>query len=171
MIRKAVFAACLLVAPLSLSGCGFTPVYAQKGLAATLAGIDFNVTESRTGYFVRQNLVSGFDSAAAATKPYRLDVKLVENRYDIGVGVNDTATRSEISNSVTYQLVDVQTRKVLTEGSFVDTTTYDASNKSPYGSVISQKDGQQRAATSISERLRNDITLYFHGKATAASAN
>ncbi|ESQ80899.1 hypothetical protein [Asticcacaulis sp. YBE204] len=167
MIRKALLAVCLLAAPLSLSGCGFTPVYAQKGLGATLAGIEVNTTDSRTGYFVRQNLVASFDTASSATKPYRLDVKLVESRYDVGIGANDTAIRSEISNMVTYELVDVQTRAVLTKGNFVDTTTYDATSKSPYGSVISQKDGQQRAATSISDRLRSDITLYFHGQTTA----
>lgn len=165
MIRQALLALSLVAAPLSLSGCGFTPVYAQKGLGATLASIDINTTDSRTGYFVRQNLVSGFDSDAVKNKPYRLDIRLTEKRYDVGVGVNDTAIRSEISSSVTYELVDVQTRKVLTKGDFVNTTTYDATSQSPYAGVMAQKDGQQRAAAGISERIRNDLVLYFHGKA------
>lgn len=169
MIRKALLAVALLSAPLPLSGCGFTPVYAQKGLPGELANIDVITTESRTGYFLRQNLVSGFNTLEGQ-KRYRLSIKLEEKRYDIGIGVNDIAVRSEISTTVEYTLVDATTRKVMTKSTFVDTTTYDANSQSPYAGVAAQKDGQQRAATAIGERIRSELVLFFHEKKAAPAA-
>ncbi|BBF81145.1 hypothetical protein [Asticcacaulis excentricus] len=169
MIRKALLAFVLLSAPLSLTGCGFTPVYAQKGLPGELANIDVITTDSRTGYFLRQNLVSGFNTLEGQ-KRYRLSVKLDEKRYDIGVGVNDIAVRSEISTTVQYSLIETATRKVLTTGTFVDTTTYDANAQSPYAGVAAQKDGQQRAATAIGERIRSELVLFFHDKKAAPAS-
>ncbi|MFT3997036.1 MAG: hypothetical protein QM667_06495 [Asticcacaulis sp.] len=165
MIRKILLATVLTCALPALGGCGFTPVYAQKGLPGELANIEVITTDSRTGYFLRQNLVSGFNTLEGQ-KRYRLSVKLTENRYDIGIGVNDIATRSEISTSVEYVLTDLSTRKILTKSTFIDTTTYDANSQSPYAGVAAQKDGQQRAATAIGERLRSDLVLFFHERAT-----
>jgi len=161
---RALIAGLLLVsAPLALSGCGFTPVYAQKGLTSELSQIDVLTTDSRTGYFLRQDLVSSFNSAEGQ-KRYRLSIKLTEKRYDIGIGVNDIAARSEISTRVEYTLTDLQTRKVLTKGNFIDTTTYDANTQSPYAGVAAQKDGQQRAATAIGERVHDELLLFFHNR-------
>ncbi len=169
MIRKALLAFALLSAPLFLSGCGFTPVYAQKGLPGELANIDVITTDSRTGYFLRQNLVSGFNTLDGQ-KRYRLSVKLSERRYDVGAGINDIAVRTEISTSVEYTLTETATRKVLTHGTFVDATTYNANAQSPYAGVAAQKDGQQRAATAIGERIRNELVLFFHDKKAAPAS-
>ncbi|MFP1130478.1 hypothetical protein [Asticcacaulis sp. W401b] len=169
MIRKALLAFALLSAPLSLTGCGFTPVYAQKGLPGELANIDVITTDSRTGYFLRQNLVSGFNTLEGQ-KRYRLSVKLDEKRYDVGPGINDIAVRTEISTRVEYTLTETATRKVLTQGTFVDATTYNASAQSPYAGVAAQKDGQQRAATAIGERIRSELVLFFHDKKTAPAS-
>ncbi|ADU11836.1 hypothetical protein [Asticcacaulis excentricus] len=169
MIRRALLAFALLSAPLTLSGCGFTPVYAQKGLPGELANIDVITTDSRTGYFLRQNLVSGFNTLEGQ-KRYRLSVKLEEKRYDVGVGINDIAVRTEISTKVQYSLIEAATRKVLITGTFVDSTTYDANAQSPYAGVAAQKDGQQRAATAIGERIRSELVLFFHDKKAAPAS-
>lgn len=162
-MRALIAGLLLMSAPMSLSGCGFTPVYAQKGLSNELGQIDVLTTDSRTGYFLRQDLVSGFNTVEGQ-KRYRLSVKLSEKRYDIGIGVNDIASRSEISTSVEYVLTDLQTQTVLVKNSFVDTTTYDANAQSPYAGVAAQKDGQQRAATAIGDRIHGELVLFFHNR-------
>lgn len=160
-----------LLAPLSLAACGFTPIYAQKDLGVKLANIEVVVPDTRTGFFVRQNLLTAFNSTPTESKLYRLDITMRERRYDVGRQVDDTASRAEISTSVGYSLVDIRTKKVLTRGTFVDATTYDTSTLSPYAGVVGQKDGQERAATGISERIQSELTLFFYNQGQKAPAS
>ncbi|MEM9965411.1 MAG: hypothetical protein AAGC58_08695 [Asticcacaulis sp.] len=153
-----------LTALTGLTACGFTPIYAQKDLGLKLAHIDLVTPETRTGYFVRNRLVTTLNINESEPKLYRLTVTLRERRYDVGLQVDDTAVRAEISNAVTYTLTDIKTRRVITRGNFVDTTTYDTSNQSPYVGVVAQKDGQERAAISVADRIHSELALYFHGQ-------
>jgi LPS-assembly lipoprotein len=152
----------LALSPLSLAGCGFTPVYTERQVGAGLANIELVTPDTRTGYFVRQKLLGSLKPNKTVQKPYILTIDIEERRYEIGLQVNDVATRSEQSSQVTYRLTDAETKKVLTTSSFTYTTTYDAVTASPYSGIVSQKDAQDRAATGIVERIERDLMLYFH---------
>jgi len=153
-----------LTALTGLTACGFRPLYAQKDLGLKLAHIDLVTPDTRTGYFVRNQLLTTLNVNEAEPKLYRLTVTLRERRYDVGLQVDDTAVRAEISNAVIYTLTDIKTRRVITRGNFTDTTTYDTSNTSPYVGVVAQKDGQERAAVSIADHIHADLALFFYGQ-------
>lgn len=159
--RRLVFG---LIALLSLTACGFSPIYAQKDLGLKLSHIDLVTPDTRTGYFVRNRLTSTLNVKDSEPKLYRLTVDLSERRYDIGLQVDDTAVRSEISTWVNYSLTDIETRRVITSGQFINTTTFDVSNTSPYVGVVAQKEGQERAADGIAERIHSDLSLFFYGE-------
>ncbi|OYW73301.1 MAG: hypothetical protein B7Z26_12075 [Asticcacaulis sp. 32-58-5] len=148
-----------------VSACGFQPLYADRGLVTSLSQVDIVVPDTRTGYFLKQDLSKGLLEDAKAAKRYRLDVQLTERRFAVGLGLDDTASRYEISNAVAYSLAysltDLATRQVVYKSNFVDATTYDAA-ESPYASMASQSDGQERAAISISQKIQADLALYFH---------
>ncbi len=146
----------------SLSGCGFAPLYAQTGLTTNLSQVAIDVPQTRTGYFLEQDLRNGLGGDDASPKAYKLTIKMKENHYSVGYRVDDTSTRSEITSGVSYILEDSATGKTLLANNFSETVTYDTS-KSPFTGVISQQNAQQRIATAISQQVQRDLALYFHG--------
>jgi LPS-assembly lipoprotein len=150
------------VSALGLGGCGFAPLYAKTGMTANMAQIDIRVPETRTGYFLEQNLHNSLGIDDSAPKTYRLAITMKESHYSVGYQVDDTSTRSEITSAVSYVLKDQATGRTLYDNSFSETVTYDTS-KSPFTGVIAQQDGQERIASAISEQIQRDLALYFHG--------
>ncbi|HVZ28766.1 MAG TPA: LPS assembly lipoprotein LptE [Asticcacaulis sp.] len=144
-----------------LSACGFAPLYAQSGLTMSLSQIAVDVPQTRTGYFLEQDLTNSLATQSDAKKLYGLKIAMEENHYSIGYRVDDTSTRSELTNSVTYTLTDLQTGKVMTQGAFTDTVTYDTST-SPFTGIVSQQDAQKRVAASAAQKLQTALALYFH---------
>jgi LPS-assembly lipoprotein len=165
------------VSAISLTGCGFVPLYAKTGLTANLSQVAIEVPQTRTGYFLEQDLRNGLGGDEASSKAFLLTIGMRERHYSVGYKVDDTSTRSEITSAVVYTLKDIATGKVLYTNRFSETVTYDTS-KSPFTGVISQQDAQKRIATAISQQVQRDLALYFHGdllpsatKANAAAAD
>jgi len=150
------------VSAFSLSGCGFAPLYAKTGLTANLSQVAIYVPQTRTGYFLEQDLRNGLGGDDASPKAYKLTISMRERHYSVGYKVDDTSTRSEITTVVSYVLKDSMTGKVLLNDNFSETVTYDTS-RSPFTGVISQQDAQKRIATAVSEQIQRDLALYFHG--------
>jgi LPS-assembly lipoprotein len=144
-----------------LSACGFAPLYAQNGITMSLSQVALDVPQTRTGYFLEQNLTNGLGNETDGKKLYGLKIAMVENHYSIGYRIDDTSTRSELTNSLTYTLTDLQTGKVMTQGAFTDTVTYDTSS-SPFTGIVSQQDAQKRVAASAAQKLQTALALYFH---------
>ena len=149
------------LAPLSLTGCaGFTPLYTQN-VTGNMSQIAITAPQTRTGYFLEQDLRNGFGADDSTTKLYKLEVTMSERHYAIGYRVDDTSTRSEITNHVAYTLRDATTLKLMTSNQFSETVTYDTS-QSPFTGVVSQQDAQVRIATAISQKIQTDLAIYFH---------
>ncbi|ESQ75871.1 hypothetical protein [Asticcacaulis sp. AC402] len=154
----------LAVLPVTLSGCaGFTPLYAER-VTVNMAQIGIEVPQTRTGYYLEQDLRSGFGADDISPKLYKLSVTMQERHYSIGYRVDETSTRSEITSRVSYVLTDIRTNKRITRGNFSETVTFNTS-QSPFVGVVSQQDAQERMAGVISERIQADLALYFHNKA------
>ena len=146
---------------LMLSACGFAPLYAQQGLTMKLSQIALDVPQTRTGYFLEQGLKNGLAIDPSQPAIYSLKVTMKESHYSIGFRVNDTSTRSEITNVVSYALKDIKTDKVLLQKTFTDTVTYDTSS-SPFTGVVSQQDAQKRVAASSAQKIETELAVYFH---------
>lgn len=165
LLRLGVLAiAPLTLASLTLSGCaGFAPLYAER-VTVNMAQIGIEVPQTRTGYFLEQDLRNGFGADDVSPKLYKLTVTMTERHYSIGFRIDETSTRSEITSRVSYVLTDTRTNKRLTRGNFSETVTFNTS-QSPFVGVVSQQDAQERIASAISDRIQADLALYFHGKA------
>ena len=162
-VLKVLCLGALAFTPVMLSGCaGFTPLYAER-VTVNMAQIGIEVPQTRTGYFLEQDLRSGFGSDESSPKLYQLTVTMVERHYSIGYRVDETSSRSEITSRVSYTLTELRTNKRLARGSFSETVTYNTS-QSPFIGVVSQQDAQERIAGAISQKIQNELALYFHGK-------
>ncbi|EGF92024.1 hypothetical protein ABI_04560 [Asticcacaulis biprosthecium C19] len=154
----------LAISPVTLSGCaGYTALYAER-VTVNMAQIGLEVPQTRTGYYLEQDLRNGFGADDVSPKLYKLTVTMTERHYSIGYRVDETSTRSEITSRVSYVLTDTRTNKRLTRGNFSETVTFNTS-QSPFTGVVSQQDAQERIAATISDRIQADLALYFHQKA------
>ena len=161
MRTKAFTIAAALLAASALSGCGFTPMYAKPKVIAGLSGIDLDTPQTRTGYFVAQDLRQTLDDDPSKPKAYILHIEMTEGHYAVGYRVDDTSTRSEITSNVNYTLTDKETGKVLAKDHFTETVTY-ASTASPFTGIVSQQAGQERLANAVSARIQGALAVYFH---------
>lgn len=172
-LRLTAAAVFLTAACLILSGCGFTPLYADNSLTQSLAGVQVEVpSHSRTGYLVRQALDDELGRQRGEAPRYVVAVDLTEGKAPRGVRVNNVASRYEITLVTTYFLKDAQSGTILTAGSFVTQTSYDSVD-APYAGLAASQEGQERAASQAALRLRLELSRYinghpYHAAATAA---
>ena len=152
---------CLTGAALALSACGFAPLYAQQGVTSGLKQIGIEVPDTRTGYFLEQDLRNGLGGDENSPKAYLLTVTMKESHFSIGYKVDDTSTKSEITSNVSYALTDAVTGKSLYKDTFTETVTYDTTT-SPFTGIVSQQDAQERIAVAISQKIQTNLALYFH---------
>lgn len=154
--------AVLLALPL-LSGCGFTPMYAQPGVAGGLARVAVETPDTRTGYLLRERLEDAFAGGRDAEDRYILAVALNERRYPRGVGADDAATRYELAVQANWTLTDRTTGARVASGSRPILVTYDASIQ-PYAGVAALDDAQERAASQAAQLIRVDLLEFFGGR-------
>lgn len=161
MRSKAFMIVAALLAAMALQGCGFTPMYAKPGLGPTLSDIAVDTPQTRTGFFLGQDLRQTLNNDETSAKTYTLKIIMSEDHYNIGYRIDDTSTRSEITSGVVYTLTDNRTGKVLYTDHFTETVTY-ASTNSPFTGIVSQQNGQQRLADAVSTRIQGALAVYFH---------
>lgn len=150
---------------LTLSGCGFTPLYGVQGVAPTLAAIEVVAPPGRAGFLLREKLDDAFGRGAAAPA-YRLTMNLVENRYPRGVRVDNVANRYELVLVIDYTLTAVGGGPVKT-GHIQSSVTYDSADQ-PYASLAAEQDGQERAAGEAARQIQLDLAAWLARRDTVA---
>jgi LPS-assembly lipoprotein len=155
MIQRALL---LTLAALTLSGCGFTPLYGVQGLAPALAAIEVVAPPGRAGFLLREKLDDALGRGAAAPA-YRLTMTLAENRYPRGVRVDNVANRYELVLVVDYTLTAVGGGPVKT-GHIQSSVTYDSADQ-PYASIAAEQDGQERAAGEAARQIQLDLASWL----------
>lgn len=160
MRLPALLAAGALVLGSSVSGCGFTPLYAEGATTAALGAIDVEVDDRRTGYLLRERLDDELGRDRARPPAYRLQVGLAETRDPRGLGADNTASRYELRVVVDYVLYPAGSTQALTSGRHDVLITYEAVDP-PYAGVVAQQDSQRRAAAEAARRIRLDLAKYF----------
>lgn len=146
---------------LTLSGCGFSPLYAQRGVTPGLAAIEVEAPQTRTGYLLREELDDVFARDRSRPAAYRLSLQIDEDRRARGLRVDDVATRYEVFVRADYVLTPVGGAVTpLTQGRAEVTVTYDSADQ-PYAGVAAQTDAQERAAAQAAQRIRLDLARWF----------
>lgn len=152
-MKKAVVALALLPA---LGGCGFTPLYADKGLVGSLEHVQVEAPQTRTGYLMREQLQDQLAIKRNETPEYRLVIDLDEVRLARGLRPNATADRYETRVKVNYTLTRIATGEVVLKRSNTVSVTSDAAAQ-PYASISAQQDAEERAAWEASLFIKTQI--------------
>ncbi|RZJ96595.1 MAG: hypothetical protein EON88_06800 [Brevundimonas sp.] len=150
MIRRA---AVLLLVAVALSGCGFTPMYAQNAAGGTLSRIAVSAPDSRLGFELREQVEDALGWNRGAKPPlHRLALEVDQERIPLGRRIDDTAVRYQLTVSAAWILTPVSGAPALS-GVETAIVTYAAADQ-PYAGVAAQQDGENRAAAELARRLR-----------------
>jgi LPS-assembly lipoprotein len=157
----AILALAALALPLAgLGGCGFTPLYAQPGVAGGLTHIEVEAPKGRVGYLLRENLDDDFGRARGDAPVYRLQISMTTQRASHGLTANDTAQRYELDMRVTYNLVEVASGKVAHTGSVISDISYDSTDQ-PYAGIAARQDVQNRLAEDLAQKIEVQIAAWL----------
>jgi LPS-assembly lipoprotein len=164
LARNLALAGLALASAAPLGGCGFTPLYAQAGVAGDLTHIQVVAPQGRVGYLLREDLDDQFGAAKGDAPKYRLEMVLNQRRQAHGLTANDTAQRYELDLTVIYTLIDVSTGKVAATGEVVSNVSYDSTNQ-PYAGIAARQDTQDRLASDAAQKIQIQIAAWMAGHA------
>ena len=150
----------VIAASLALSGCGFTPLYAQQGVVHSLASIDVVAPEGRTGFLIRQSLDDAFAKNRSGPAAYRMNLSLAEARYPRGIRIDNVATRYEYVLTANYTLSALPSGALAKKGTVHVELTYDSADQ-PYASISAQQDAQERAAEEAARRIQLELAAWL----------
>ena len=155
-MRRALAALLLtIVSAAGLSGCGFTPLYAESGAGSALSRIAVTTQDDRLGYRVREQLEDALGRDGAQEPLWRLQTAIDQSRRPLGRRIDDTATRYELTVRGAWVLTPVAGGEAVS-GVETVTTTYAAADQ-PFAAIAAQQDGEERAAAELARLIRIDI--------------
>lgn len=160
-MRAGVLVAAALGAA-ALAGCGFTPLYAEPGVASGLSRIAVATPDTRLGFRLREQLEDSFGWDRGAAPLWRLATEVEQSRRPLGRRIDDTAARYELTVRAAWTLTPVDGGSPLS-GIETATTTYAAADQ-PYAAIAAQQDGEDRAAAELARLIRLDITRSLAGR-------
>jgi LPS-assembly lipoprotein len=154
----------IVLAASLLGGCGFHPLYADRGATAgtadKLARIYVEPIPDRLGYELRNELIDLFDSSGDPAEDfYRLKVTLSTKSEGVAVQNNAAVTRYNDTLSVTYELSDKK-GGLITKGVETGLSAYNVVT-SPYATLTAQQSADTNTAVDIAYRIRTDLAVFF----------
>jgi LPS-assembly lipoprotein len=155
----------LAFAGLTLSACGFRPLYASgpdgTGPGDAMAAIFVESIPERVGYQLRNHLLDRFGATGRSEgAAYRLKVTLREQRLGVAIRPNASITRYNYTLEARYDLFRTGGTEAVKSGNVSALAAYNVAT-SPYATVIAEQDASDRAAGDIAERLRVELAVFF----------
>ncbi len=158
----------IVVALLSLGGCGFSPVYAkndsQPAMQAQLENVEVGMIADREGQRLRNALLDQMGSTTAASAGQRYFLRIYNLRQDdqaFGVRKDASATRGDITVTADMELIDTQTNTVVLKRALRTRGGYNRMDNL-YGAQVSKEDTTDRLLDEMAERAVTELTLHFN---------
>jgi LPS-assembly lipoprotein len=164
---------CLLVIllTLSLSACGFRPVYTATTdtghnvyVRDSLAQIEIAPIPNKIGVDLRNNLIDKIYQAGSPASPvYRLDVTVKDLRvFETGIARDAATIREQLKLLVSAKLTNIETNEVIFNRDFSSLTNYNILS-SEYTTIVAREDAQNRAVNQVGDDIVTRLTLYLSG--------
>lgn len=154
---------------LSLSSCGFEPLYAihpasnEVATVDELRYVDIPQIENRIGQQLRNALIATLPPQSATSK-YKLMVQLTENIDDFNIRRDTTATFARLTVTANFTLYTLdKPEKVLLQGASRAGNSYNIL-ASTYATVTAEEDARERATRQLAEDIKLRLASYFAAK-------
>lgn len=141
----------LMLAPLALAACGFTPVYGPGGAGSALDGrVLVDSPETEDGYLIRRDLEHRL--GRAADEGFRLTVMPRTSVQGQAVTAAGEITRYSLVGEAAYTLTDAASGQVVTAGKVENFTGYSATG-STVETLASETDARKRLMTILADQI------------------
>jgi LPS-assembly lipoprotein len=166
-----IIAASLFV--LTLSACGFKPIYATPDGA--VAPVNREVAVARVSapeevhLYVVDALRERIVLAQGQTPKYNLHVRATEDAQRLAVQIDATVTRYNYRLRGSYQLVNLETGERI-GGSARAVTSYNIVS-SQYSTLYAENTAREKAARLLAENIERDIILRLNDPEAASEAD
>jgi hypothetical protein len=147
--------------------CGLKPVYSNKHssqINSQLGAIDIEPITSIAGAECYYYLASILPRTTKVPAKYLLKIIFISTFSPGTIQKNSDILREAISQSVSYQLLDISTHKEITSGHFNNITSSD-SFSTPYGSEIESQKTLEDFTRHAADEVRERLILYFRQNA------
>lgn len=166
--RLHVLACALLASSAFLGGCGdggFRHMYAATAdgsrLDQKMASVEVAPIGGKTGQRLRNELIfQNTGGGVAATPRYRLEIVLRESVGATLVKTTGESTSAVLNLDSTFRLVDIQSKKIVFEGSSASRASYDRFN-TIYSNVRASDDASDRAAKTMAEEIKTRVAAFL----------
>jgi LPS-assembly lipoprotein len=165
--RRAALLGLLGTALPGLGGCGFRPLLAEANaqnvaVAHELAAIQVQgLQDSRLSQLVRNGLEDELNpTSISAPDRYQLKLRLWRRTQALGVQLNSTITRYNLTLIARFTLLDPGDGRLLYGSTVRRVASYNVSRE-PYADLVSEEDAERRAARELSVDIRNLLAVHF----------
>ena len=152
---------------LALSGCGWTPLYAdpQSGPAsAELRAIHVDPIPDRIGQRLELALRNSLNPTGEPTNErYRLQTSLRFSLSALGLISAGTSTIGRVDLTATYRLFDRQSNTVLLTNTVHSQNTF-ILNPNQYSTVVGESDAGARSVVELNNEIVTRLTLFLQGR-------
>ena len=150
---------------LSLSGCGFQPLYSENAsgpaVQSQLRAIAVDVKGDALSRTVFSDLIDELTPLGPpATPAYRLEVKLSRIKKGVGFEEDDSVTRFNFQLIGAYRLIDESTGKALFTSTSRSIAAYNVVSNQ-YATLTAEKDAEKRASADLAHDIRLQLSLHF----------
>lgn len=155
-----------------LGGCGFRPLLKQaddsSGVRDQLAAVEVPGLTGRVGFLVRDGLLDELNPTGADVPGrYRLDVQLRRRTSALGIQLDNTITRYNLTVVARFSLVDLSTGLPVYRAIVRRVASYNAI-RAIYAEYSAELDAERRAAREVSNDISTQLAIHFAREAEAA---
>ena len=169
----AVAALCLVTA-----ACGYRPLYgaptgdpAKASLTADLSKVQIMPIADRRGQLLYNYLKDNMHPRGAAAAPsHRLMIKLTEQKQDLGIRSDATATRANLILLAQVQLADVSSGRTVFEVREQTIASYDILIDNRYSTTISERRARRTGLDTLGEQIVTRVALFMNRRRAVQAA-
>lgn len=145
---------------LSLSACGFAPLYGERGASAeALARVRIAQIADRTGQQLRNHLLARMSPRGQPRRPvYVLKVELAETKHKLSVRRDDVATRANLEIVAKFVLERAEDGRSVASGGVSSTNSYNIL-ESEFGTLKAESNARARAVRELSDALTTRLAV------------
>lgn len=150
----------MLIAGLTLllAACGFQPMYAPAGGAQAIGPVEVRQIDGKAGHVLKRELDRILAVENTGAEPMILEITLSEQVAQLGIRVDESATRAELRLIANYVLTPPPDRGRALRGSVFTVVNYDIP-EAAFGEIAAQDDARERAAETMAQRFRGELAL------------
>ena len=174
-LRRARLAGLGVTLGIVLGACGFQPLYGQASGSSIatvddLARVQITPLGERTGQQLHNLLRDRINPRGQPAQPaYVLTVTLDENIRELGVEIDETATRSNLSLRANFELRLAATGERLTNGNSVSINSYNILSNE-FATFSAEQDPRERGLREIADDIKVRLAIFFQRARRAQSS-